>query len=354
MGPAVNVLLAAGACIAVAIAPAAALAEEDDNRWGTLTGTGWAPSIAVTSGVVVQRHNGKQSSRLEDGDGDPGMEVVPLRDTEDGDDLLVSPSVGAAIELLSPDFALPGGPRLVFGAELVPIFGTERQLAQEGQPNVIRGFEVGAGPASEEPQEEDTERFNPFGEAEANGQGAFTKSNYGDIAYGAHVGLAFPFEVFGRSLRVKPLVGWLRFEVEAEGLLVDPDCDPNDQCTDVLNAETPDPDDFIDGFLRETTLSDSGAEWFDGFGPGLEVELDTGRFGPLSTALFLGARAYYIPGDRSIELRDSATVADQISDPGNPDDPMISDTSEARWKVRVAPWIVRAGLGFRVYWGGRR
>ena len=34
-------------------------------------------------------------------------------------------------------------------------------------------------------------------------------------------------------------------------------------------------------FLRETILTASDSQRFNGIGPGLDVEMDTGRFGPL-------------------------------------------------------------------------
>ena len=70
--------------------------------------------------------------------------------------------------------------------------------------------------------------------------------------------------------------------------------------------------------------------------------MDTGRFGPIGSSVFLGARAYYILGDRSFSFGTSETYDDEFG----------MDTAVANFEVEVAPWIVRASVGIRFQWLG--
>jgi hypothetical protein len=98
----------------------------------------------------------------------------------------------------------------------------------------------------------------------------------------------------------------------------------------------------FDGFLRESILWGTESGEFDGVGPGVELEMDTGRFGPLGVSLFLGVHAYYIPGDRDIFFGEQRSF----------DDPLGQTTHQAASRVSVAPWMYRAGLGIRFAWLG--
>jgi len=98
------------------------------------------------------------------------------------------------------------------------------------------------------------------------------------------------------------------------------------------------------GFLRETILTASGSQRFNGIGPGLDVEMDAARFGPVGSSLFLGARAYYIPGDRTISFGTVESYDDQLG----------TDLAAAQFEVEVDPWLFRAHVGIRFLWLGSR
>ena len=72
--------------------------------------------------------------------------------------------------------------------------------------------------------------------------------------------------------------------------------------------------------------------------------MDTGRFGPLGTSLFLGGRAYHVLGDRSIAFGTSQDY----------DDVLGMDTATASFEVEVDPWLYRAHVGIRFFWLGSR
>src|SRR5262245_18318076 len=190
----VNVVLACCALLATQAATSSALAEETDGRW--------VPSFAITSGVTFQNIDGEQQSFEFNGESATPNEAIPLRPSRFGDDLSVSPFVDGAVELRRPALPVPSRPRIFAAAEVLPTFAPERLLASEGDPNLIRGPEVGAVFAVEEDATHYTTdpRFGrgarqlPFGENDANGQGMRLSSQVDGLVWGAKAGVAFGFE----------------------------------------------------------------------------------------------------------------------------------------------------------------
>jgi hypothetical protein len=296
--------------------------------------------------------------------------VKPLgRPTTGRDDRVVSPFVGAAVELMTPRLPVLSSPRFFASGEILPAFASERGLAVDGQPSRVRGPEVGALLAGEEdnthfttgdPGTQAGPRSRPFGDKEANGQGMRINAQVDELMFGAKAGVAFAFELRGREVRIKPSAGWIHYKVGVKGTMVDATCravpvfmQPDaSRCTNTynldgtLNPATPNPN----GFFRESIVSGHDSGVFDGVGPGVDLEMDTGRFGPLGAAVFLGFHAYYIPGDRDIYFTSSASFSDQFS--ASSSYPSGADTDTAQWRVRVAPWLYRAGVGVRFQWLG--
>ncbi len=295
----------------------------------------WVASLAITSGVTIQQQEGSAESSLYREMTDS---LVPLRLPAEGDDLGVSPFVGGALELMAPALPIPTRPRPFASAEILSSFAADRDLALDGDPGCVRGPEPSAPCA----RDEDGSRRVAFGEDAANGQGTKTTGQVETVAFGANLGVAFPLELRGRQLRIKPSVGWINYGVESKGLVVDAECDPATRCTDTRAQP---------GFLRETVLTTSGSKRFNGIGPGLDVEMDTGRYGPLGVSLFMGGRAYAVVGDRKLRLDTSEMFTDSISDPGS-DPPVLTDTASGRFEVEVDPWVFRAHVGIRFHWLG--
>jgi hypothetical protein len=321
---------------------------------GAALGQGqWVPSLAITSGVLVGDQAGDQRSFLFDGETGTTSQ---LRKPAEGDDRAVTPYVGGAVEILSP--ALLPHVRFFAAGEVLPTFGPERQLAQEGQASRIRGPDVGAVLAGEEDSNHFTEGKpgqdtgprplgKAFGQKEANGQGMRTTAQLDQLAFGAKLGVSFSFEYRGREIRIKPSIGWIHYKVAVKGYMVNPTCldtgtpaFPNTTCTNTYDVNTHQI--TSTGVLRESILSGHDSGTFDGIGPGVDLEMQTGRLGPLGTALFIGLHGYYQPGDRDIDFSATKSFSDTF---GN-------DTNTAFWHARVAPWIYRAGVGFRLQWLG--
>jgi hypothetical protein len=300
----------------------------------------WVPSLAITSGFTLQKHEGSAASYLEE----PGEPIVPLRPSVDGDDDAVSPFVGGVLELMTPALPIPTRPRFFVSGEILPTFASDRDLALEGNPACIRGDYADAPCA----KDEDGTRKTSFPEVGATGQGSRTSAEIDTLVYGANLGVAFPLQFGTRQLRIKPSVGWINYKVEAEGLVVDAACNPTGRCTNATPF-------FVQyGYLRERTLSGSGSQRFNGIGPGLDIELDTGRFGPIGSSLFIGARGYRILGDRTISFGAEQTFTAEMSDPDDPFQRIVfgPERDTASFEVEVDPWVVRAHVGIRFQWLG--
>jgi hypothetical protein len=97
--------------------------------------------------------------------------------------------------------------------------------------------------------------------------------------------------------------------------------------------------------LRDTRLQASDTGRFNGIGPGLDLEMDTGVLGRFGTSIFVGGRAYHILGDRKVELEATQSFPDQ--GPGLP----MAET-RAQWSFDADPWMYRVFVGFRVQWLG--
>jgi len=299
----------------------------------------WVPSLAITAGITIQpEHKGSADSFIQDTT-NPTFPPPTLRDPVSGDDTAVSPFVGGAIELMAPALPIPTRPRLFIGGEVLPTFAPGRDVAIQGDPKCVRGPERGVPCA----RDEDGSRRRSFGEDSLNGTGSQVEARVGTTIFAAHVGVAFPFAFGERQFRIKPSFGWINFKVSSFGLVVDGACDPtapeNGACTDYTpNVAGP----TLPGFLRETHLSARDSKRFNGIGPGLDLEMDTGQFGPFGVSVFMGGRAYVVLDDRKMTFGATETFNDQI---GN-------DEASALFEVEIDKWMYRAHVGVRLQFIG--
>jgi hypothetical protein len=334
-----NAFLVVGAvALLQALLPAVAAATDEHGAGRRSKQAGedrWVPSFAILSGVTVQEQHGSASSFLQEG---ASATPIVLQPGAEGHDTTVSAFVGASLELMSPALPIPTRPRFFVSAEILPTFGADRDLALDGDPNCVRG------PLPNDPcaSEEDGTRRRLYDEEAINGEGSKTTATVDTLAFGATAGIAFPLQFGERQIRIKPLIGWINYKVEAEGLVVDAECpaeNPLFGCTAYTpNLNNPP----IPGFLREVTLTGKESKRFNGIGPGLDVEVDTARVGPVGAAIFLGARAYYVPGDRRITFGTTETF----------DDVFGNDVAFGNFEVKVDPWIYQAHIGIRFLWLG--
>ncbi len=347
-----SVFLTVGAIVALQL-PAAnvsgAEASGDPDVSSQQTGQSgeerWVPSLAIISGVVFSEQKGSGDFSLIQGMSSP-VPPCAANDTRsecrtlspqtpiDGDDRAVVPFVGGTLELMTPALPIPTRPRLFLSAELVAAFASQREVALDGNTGCIRGPEPDAPCAVDA-----NPRDNPYPEDSLNGTGARTTAEIGNYMYGVNLGAAFPVQFGKRQLRIKPSVGWFNYKIEAKGTLVTGFCqDAFPDCVDFTDNQG----NMSFGFLRDITQSGTDSRRFNGIGPGLDIELDTGRYGPIGSAIFIGARAYHILGNRKISFSSSQSFDDQFG----------MDTSIADFEVEVDPWMFRVHLGIRFQWLG--
>jgi hypothetical protein len=355
-----------GAVVALqALFPIASLATDGDDpeEHGKQAGEDrWVPSLAITSGVTIQQQDGSLlSGLLVDVNTPPDTPPVALQpecDAKnpqpscpgpiplDGDDLAVSPFVGGSLELMTPALPIPTRPRLFVSGEILPTFAVDRDLALDGDPGCVRGPE----PDAKCMRDEDEPRPRDTGEDSLNGEGSSTSAQIDTLVFGASLGVAFPVRVGKRQLRIKPSVGWINYKVDAEALVVDASCNPVDECTVVKDEN----DIVVKNTLRERTLTASGSQRFNGIGPGLDIEMDAVRYGPLGVSLFMGGRAYAIVDDRTLSFGTEEFFGVQHIVPDDPTSPIVfgPETDVGAFEVKVDPWIFRAHVGIRFHWLG--
>jgi hypothetical protein len=377
----------------LAVLPAASGAQEEEakaRQEGQAGEDRWVPSLALISGVTIQ----SQEASIEtfnfdyvlDPPDDPKWVWMLNEDlSADGDDLAVSPYVGANLELMSPALPLPGRPRLFLGAEILPTFAAARDVAKIGDPTGFAPQDIPppplwptdpGDPPRVEPCDDGEggvrlstrECYPRFGYTESGilGQGSQTTAEIDTLVFGAAVGVAFPFELRGRPLRVKPSFGWIRYKIDVEGRMLRATCalyDPtNLESNACISFDVVGPDagpDGQHGFTREIVLGAQGSQSFNGIGGGLDIEMDVWRVGQFGVSLFLGGRFYRTLGDRTVDLSDEAEFPAETREPSAIDPPfnaafLPANTFTAKWSFEVDPWMYRAGLGLRLHWLGSR
>jgi hypothetical protein len=287
----------------------------------------WVPSFAVVGGVTVQNWKATTLGTLYPAPtmANPNPTPVSVRPPQLGKDRDVTPFVGGNLELMTPELPLPTSPRLFVGGELLPSFGTDRKVALEGDPGMIGN-----------PIPEASRGLTSYGEDAVLGQGSELVASLDTLVYGAHAGVAFPFELYGRALRIKPSFAWMRYGVHVEGQIVDAQCRPL-----VVARQGCDP--ALGGFLREVRLEAKGSKTFDAIGGGLDLEMDTWRWGPVGTSLFTSARIYKVLGDRTIELEAPSRSFNDV---------LGMARATGRFSFEVDPWMYRVGIGLRFQWLG--
>jgi len=342
----VNILVALIAVVASQVAnPVAATAQDPptegrEERREQQGENRWVFSLAATSGVLLQSQHGSIDSCLFANPADatgacPAPGSTPLRRPTSEGDLAIAAFVGANVEVMSPALPVPTRPRFFLSGEILPTFAAKRDVAGEGDPGCVRGPEPGDPCASAE--DPNNPRDTAYGEDAANGQGSVVSSDYDTLSFGANLGVSFPASLGGRRLRIKPSFGWLSYKTKTSGKVVDATCNPPNRCTNVLNQGP--------GSLRETNLTGSEENRFHAIGPGVDVEVDTGRFGPIGTSLFVGGHAYRTLGDTTVTVTNTQIY---------PNDglPLAGQAVSARWEIEYKPWIFRAGVGLRLQWLG--
>lgn len=271
--------------VCLALLASAAYAQSPDFRESPR----WVPSLAITSGLLIEREaRGEVSSTV--------------RPNADGSKALIAPWMGGSLEMMTPAWEPLGGRiRFFVHGGLAGNFGFERDLAKEGAPSAFVPPTI--------------PRFGD--EALVQGQGSVTRSEPTDFQASAGIGISFTIDTGWRRIRVKPSFEYLVEELEISGL--------------VHRAISVDPNIPSFNFIA---ISGSEEEYFHGIGPGLEIEADIARKGPLLLALTASGGAYHILGDRDVVI--------SSTDP--------TGVESATWSYRKDSWTYRAHVGLRFRW----
>jgi hypothetical protein len=317
-----SVLLAfASPCVGFADATTDEADEADDTRH-----LGWLVGIQVPVGVTINQQFGDATSIRFRTEGANEGPLGPIRQPVAGTDTAVSPYVGFGVELWSPVLpVIPGDLRVFVNAEILPTFAAPRSLAAEGDPGDFE-FPIGR-----------TEPSQVIGETII-GQGTRTNVQVMTTMLAAAIGVSIPVKFRERQLFIKPSLGWMRFGLFVEGQL--------------HQAYKDDP--FPLGFpfgeeVRTIALSGRGVRYYNALGPGLEIELVTGTYGPVRPSLYIGGGAYRLLDREEIDFDAFASYERQGFTPGIP-----AEDYYARWSATPDAWIFRAGVGLRIMWLGRK
>jgi len=301
----------------------------------------WTFSVDFSGGATTQYQDAAVESFCENGGiGNPlrgiascdfliDNTMAPLRPSDSGEDAVVAPLIGVGLELLTPRVDLPGGPRFFVESDLDFLFDSVHNIAIEGDASRVRLPDTAAGPTS----------ISSIG---LNGTGSRTSSDINRLAFGAGLGAAFPFEFRGRQLWIKPSIGWYRSSITVDGRVVG-------------GLQDGAPASGLPEFgpqIREIILTGRQRLTLDGIGPGLELELEAGRFGPLGLTVFGNMNTYRILGDRDAAFSDVETKPALPPVPGGNPNGLPADTYTASWRFSVSPWLFRGSVGIRFQWLG--
>ena len=238
-----------------------------------------------------------------------------LPDNE-GSDTSVAPLVGASLELMTPSpFDGWLRPRLFLHGDGAAAFSFERNVAGVEGPDE---FALPPGIFINQPSDE---RQN-IEELSIAGQGSRSRIQVRRFVWSAGGGIALSFDLFGRRIRVKPSVEYLRQEMDLIGVV--------HRAVKLQHPLVSATD--LSGF-RLLSLTHEEKQSYDGIGPGLELEVDAARLGPFVSSVFLMGRGYHLFGDLE-------TTFSQTNEFGE----------TATWTFQPERWVWRGGVGFRLRW----
>jgi len=248
-----------------------------------------------------------------------------------GKDLFLTPTVGASLELMTPGLqSVPLTPRLFIHGDATLGFAFDRNVAKEGVPD---GAEI---PNPVPPV---------YTEGQVKGVGSKTAGEVKTLIFSGGLGTALNIEMWERPLRIKPSFEFIRQEVNVTGrltrafrkntglrqtFLTNPPAAPL--------FTTPAAAAFI-----PIDLEASETKTYYGIGPGLELEMDAARAGPVMLTVFLSGQAYKMLGDPDVQLQASQVINDPALVPNN-------QTVSASFDFTLHSWAYRGGVGLRFRW----
>lgn len=264
----------------------------DDDRW--------VPGFAASGGIRTEIWDARASS--------------DVRGPFKGSSSVVSPFIGFSAEIMTPSLSSRAGkPRLFAHGGAGIVFDSVWNAAKEGSQGQV-AFPIIDNDMDGVPDVESSV-------ISATGTGSTAQHETERLRWSVGAGVAFTFEVMGRTLRVRPSIEY-QWEQSEVGLFVS-------------DAQSLDGSELCP--CRILQLSSRETHAFHGIGPGLEFELDAGRAGPFSVSVFSGLRTYRVLGNREVRINARDTYDD-----GEP------ASAEAVFEKQA--WSFNGGVGLRLRW----
>jgi hypothetical protein len=327
---------------------------QDVNRWvpafafvGAFHGQGQKSSLSSSCDIggpqpsddgalsysCIQADNGGR-------DDPPTRSLTPtaMRESNDGEEFGLWPGVGIDVQLMTPRIPkidiLPFdiGIRGFVSGEVMAVFSPSRATANEGNPGELLFPELAPS-------------LDSYPGPAIGGVGTELRSEQDTFEFAAAVGISIPINVLNRTVRIKPSFGWLHYKLKLSGTLVH-------AIKDDVNGNKPAPGQPNGNFgsnTREIDLRKNVTKSINAIGTGVEIELESGKFGPIGAAVFGSIHGYKVLGDRKFKFASSQTFEDGTGAGG---DGLFEDTYRANWEHEIDPWIYRMKVGLRFHYVG--
>jgi hypothetical protein len=296
----------------------------------------WVPGFSFQSGVNAQNGTGTLSTSDVLDPYNPGASstldysLILPGTPQDASSRLMTPYGGISVEIMTPTHGALGDAeaRSLRGFAHIDLsysFGPDYNLPATGNPGPF----ISAIPSSAS-----------LTQGAIIGQGGRTIISVNPFLLTAGAGVAFSFRAWDRVMRIKPSMEYLRQEISLRGLArravrVDP----------TPNALPGTPDDT---YFRTVNLSGQTSRVYHGLGPGLEIEVETGRAGNFVVALYASAKAWTFLNNE--DLRVETFNDDTLNCPPPPPGQVNCSSESATFGYSQNDWAYGGSLGLRFRW----
>ena len=305
------------ACVLGSTARGAEPSTDSESSRSLQASERWVPGLSIFGLGMIQGRSGSVDS-VERGE-------------HTGSEQAVFASLGFSAELSTPALSwAPAGPRLFTHVDASLSFDTEVAVATEGDPGPLKINSVG-----------NTGVISPLVGSE--GQGSATRIATQSPIVSAGLGLSFELPLWDRKLRIKPSVEW---EWQKDQLR---------QLMGAVEANGTNPTACNMPSCRTLFMDRTATQGFHSIGPGLEIEIESARFGETILSVYATGRAYRLLGSRGFEFESLGFwETDGVPNPteGGPgiDPNFVRSPSTLSSTYERDPWHYSIGVGLRLLW----
>lgn len=280
-------------------------------------GARWIPGLSLNTGFLVGQRDGLTESE------ERGSQV--------GDTTTFSGFLGARAEIQTPRIArIPTAPRIFARADVSYSLDNDEAITNEGDP----GDPI-------------TNLDNRLGAGEpvlgVLGVGTTLRSQTEPLILSGALGMIFSKDIAGRTVRFRPSLEWMFLREELRLAFGD--------------AESEGSDPIRCNPCRVTSSEIQTTKAYHSMGPGMELDVDAGRWGGFKVSLFTQFKVLRILGDRKVNLASTSSWFTREETVVNGQavitsiDPAVgrADTT-VRAKYRRDPWNYVGLAGIRIVW----